>query len=53
MANKAAGTKGDLRLSNLTKTFGDFKAVDDLSLVIPEGSFFANWSVFRPKRRSA
>ncbi|MEI7697366.1 MAG: ABC transporter ATP-binding protein, partial [Actinomycetes bacterium] len=41
MANKAAGTKGDLRLSNLTKAFGDFKAVDDLSLIIPEGSFFA------------
>ena len=33
--------KGDLKLNNITKSFGDFKAVDDLSLVIPEGSFFA------------
>ena len=33
--------KGDLKLNNLTKTFGDFTAVDDLSLTIPEGSFFA------------
>ena len=33
--------KGDLKLTNLTKTFGDFTAVDDLSLVIPKGSFFA------------
>ena len=41
MVDAAASTKGDLKLSNLTKAFGDFKAVDDLSLVIPEGSFFA------------
>ena len=33
--------KGDLKLTTLTKTFGDFTAVDDLSLTIPEGSFFA------------
>ena len=33
--------KGDLKLTNLTKTFGDFTAVNDLSLNIPEGSFFA------------
>ena len=33
--------KGDLKLTNLTKTFGDFTAVNDLSLTIPEGSFFA------------
>ncbi|PZG11744.1 spermidine/putrescine ABC transporter ATP-binding protein [Micromonospora craterilacus] len=32
---------GDLRLANLTKTFGAFTAVDDLSLTIPQGSFFA------------
>ena len=31
----------DLRLVNLTKTFGDTKAVDDLSITIPAGSFFA------------
>jgi spermidine/putrescine transport system ATP-binding protein len=33
--------KGDLRLHNLTKSYGDFTAVNDLSLTIPEGSFFA------------
>ncbi|MFF5074060.1 ABC transporter ATP-binding protein [Micromonospora olivasterospora] len=32
---------GDLRLVGLTKTFGVFTAVDDLSLTIPQGSFFA------------
>jgi spermidine/putrescine transport system ATP-binding protein len=32
---------GDLVLSHVTKTFGDFTAVDDLSLTIPQGSFFA------------
>ncbi|MGB9372657.1 MAG: ATP-binding cassette domain-containing protein, partial [Jiangellales bacterium] len=32
---------GDLRLVRLTKTFGDAAAVDDLSLTIPQGSFFA------------
>ncbi|GAA4569715.1 ABC transporter ATP-binding protein [Micromonospora coerulea] len=32
---------GDLRLANLTKKFGVFTAVDDLSLTIPQGSFFA------------
>lgn len=32
---------GDLRLANLTKRFGHFTAVDDLSLTIPQGSFFA------------
>ncbi|MGI9197709.1 MAG: ABC transporter ATP-binding protein [Candidatus Nanopelagicales bacterium] len=31
----------DLRLVDLTKTFGDFVAVDDLTLTIPAGSFFA------------
>ena len=33
--------KGDLRLNNITKSYGDFTAVNDLSLTIPEGSFFA------------
>ncbi|HAG54064.1 MAG TPA: spermidine/putrescine ABC transporter ATP-binding protein, partial [Actinobacteria bacterium] len=33
--------EGDLRLDQVSKTFGDFVAVDDLSLVIPKGSFFA------------
>jgi spermidine/putrescine transport system ATP-binding protein len=32
---------GDLVMSSLTKTFGPFTAVDDLSLTIPQGSFFA------------
>ncbi|GAA4680656.1 ABC transporter ATP-binding protein [Phytohabitans rumicis] len=31
----------DLRLVNLTKRFGIFTAVDDLSLTIPQGGFFA------------
>ncbi len=32
---------GDLKLLSLTKRFGDFTAVDDLDLTIPQGSFFA------------
>jgi spermidine/putrescine transport system ATP-binding protein len=31
----------DLVLSNVTKRFGSFTAVDDLSLTVPQGSFFA------------
>ena len=31
----------DLHLVNLNKTFGDFKAVDNLTLTVPAGSFFA------------
>ncbi|HEU4810795.1 MAG TPA: ABC transporter ATP-binding protein [Nocardioides sp.] len=31
----------DLRLEDLTKRFGDFTAVDDLTLTVPQGSFFA------------
>jgi spermidine/putrescine transport system ATP-binding protein len=31
----------DLRLEHVTKRFGSFVAVDDLSLTIPSGSFFA------------
>ena len=31
----------DLHLESLTKSFGDFTAVDDLTLTIPAGSFFA------------
>ena len=34
-------TAGDLRLVNVTKRFGSMTAVDDLTLTIPEGSFFA------------
>src|SRR3954447_2245567 len=36
-----AETNQDLRLENLTKRFGDFTAVRDLSLTVPNGSFFA------------
>ncbi len=36
-----AAPAGDLRLANLTKRFGIFTAVDDLSLTVPQGSFFA------------
>ena len=31
----------DLRLENVTKKFGNFIAVNDLSLTVPHGSFFA------------
>ena len=33
--------RGDLRLEDVTKTFGGFTAVDDLTLDVPRGSFFA------------
>jgi spermidine/putrescine transport system ATP-binding protein len=36
-----ADTGQDLHLENLTKKFGDFTAVSDLSLTVPDGSFFA------------
>lgn len=32
---------GDLSLESVTKSFGDFTAVDDLDLHVPRGSFFA------------
>ena len=31
----------DLRLESVTRRFGDFTAVDNVSLVVPQGSFFA------------
>jgi spermidine/putrescine transport system ATP-binding protein len=37
----AAALGGDLRLTGLTKRFGAFTAVDDVTLTIPQGSFFA------------
>jgi len=40
MAQAAEGA-GDLRLDRVTKRFGTFVAVNDLSLTIPQGSFFA------------
>lgn len=41
MVDASTSAHGDLTLKNLTKRFGDFVAVDDLDLVIPQGSFFA------------
>jgi spermidine/putrescine transport system ATP-binding protein len=35
------GEVGDLRLDHVSKDFGAFRAVDDLTLTIPQGSFFA------------
>jgi spermidine/putrescine transport system ATP-binding protein len=37
----ATQSGADLRIINTTKRFGDFVAVDDLTLTIPAGSFFA------------
>jgi spermidine/putrescine transport system ATP-binding protein len=36
-----AAVGGDLRLEAVVKRFGSFVAVDDLTLTIPQGSFFA------------
>jgi spermidine/putrescine transport system ATP-binding protein len=36
-----AESGADLRFERITKRFGDFTAVDDLSLTVPQGSFFA------------
>jgi spermidine/putrescine transport system ATP-binding protein len=41
MAGGASAGGRDLRLEGVTKRFGTFVAVDDLSLTIPSGSFFA------------
>ena len=41
MAAPAAAASAALTLSSLTKRFGDFVAVDDLDLEVPQGSFFA------------
>jgi len=41
VVDASTSAHGDLTLKNLTKRFGDFVAVDNLDLVIPEGSFFA------------
>jgi spermidine/putrescine transport system ATP-binding protein len=35
------GHQGDLEIKGVTKRFGDFVAVDDLTLTVPQGSFFA------------
>jgi spermidine/putrescine transport system ATP-binding protein len=41
VADASTSARGDLRLTRITKSYGDFIAVDDLTLTIPEGSFFA------------
>jgi len=41
MSDAISSARGDLRLSSITKSFADFTAVDDLSLTIKAGSFFA------------
>jgi spermidine/putrescine transport system ATP-binding protein len=41
MATTGAGDQGDLRLVEVTKRFGPMVAVDDLTLTIAAGSFFA------------
>lgn len=41
MADASTSARGDLRLNRITKRYGDFTAVNDLSLTVPEGSFFA------------
>ena len=42
MANhKVSQDTEDLVLNRISKFYGDFKAVDDLSLTVPDGSFFA------------
>jgi spermidine/putrescine transport system ATP-binding protein len=41
MPGEKQGAGADLRLGSVTKRFGSFVAVDDLSLTIPAGSFFA------------
>ncbi len=41
MVDASTSTRGDLRIVNVTKSFGGFNAVDGLTLTIPEGSFFA------------
>ena len=41
MSDVTSTVVGDLKLKNITKRFGEFLAVDDLTLTIPRGSFFA------------
>ncbi len=39
--SSSPGSGQDLRLESISKKFGDFVAVDDLTLTVPQGSFFA------------
>ncbi|MDQ0095199.1 ABC transporter ATP-binding protein [Paeniglutamicibacter psychrophenolicus] len=40
-AQPMAASGADLHLGNVTKRFADFTAVDDLTLTVPSGTFFA------------
>jgi spermidine/putrescine transport system ATP-binding protein len=40
-ATAPGAVSGDLVIRGVTKRFGDFAAVDDLDLTVPQGSFFA------------
>ena len=40
-SSEPSSTTRDLRIESLTKQFATFTAVDDLDLVVPQGSFFA------------
>ncbi len=40
-AGSSSAAGADLRLDSVTKRFGEFTAVDDLTLTVPAGSFFA------------
>lgn len=40
-ADRREATAGDLRLEGLVKSFGRDRVVDEVSLVVPRGSFFA------------
>ena len=39
--DEVSSDRRDLHLERVTKRFGDFAAVDDLTLTVPQGSFFA------------
>jgi len=41
VSDTAKSARGDLKLSHITKSYGDFTAVNDLTLTIPKGTFFA------------
>ena len=41
MADVSTSVHGDIKLISLTKSYGDFNAVDDISVTVPQGSFFA------------
>lgn len=40
-----------IQVSNLSKSFGDFKAVDDLSFSVPKGSIYGFLGQMVPENR--